>query len=242
MAWLRRFAGQRDYSLCGVTHTICTKNVMAYFGHLATTPVQPWDALICTSTAVKRVVEQTLAEYCDYLAARCGAKPDVPVQLPIIPLGIDAASFARSPDTKIMRAGLRKALEIGDEDIVVLYVGRLNYYAKAHPIPMYLAVERAARTTGKRLHLLQVGWFEQEKEEKAFKDSAEKFCPGVNCLFMDGRRPEVRRQAWASGDIFVSLSDNIQETFGLTPLEAMAAGLPVICTDWDGYQETVRHE
>jgi hypothetical protein len=38
----------------------------------------------------------------------------------------------------------------------------------------------------------------------------------------------------------MSLSDNIQETFGLTPLEAMASGLPVIASDWDGYRETVR--
>jgi alpha-maltose-1-phosphate synthase len=40
--------------------------------------------------------------------------------------------------------------------------------------------------------------------------------------------------------MFVSLSDNIQETFGLTPVEAMAAGLPVVVTDWDGYRDTVR--
>jgi hypothetical protein len=43
-------------------------------------------------------------------------------------------------------------------------------------------------------------------------------------------------------DIFISLADNIQETFGLTPIEAMAAGLPVVVADWNGYQETVRHE
>jgi hypothetical protein len=93
-----------------------------------------------------------------------------------------------------------------------------------------------------KLHLLMVGWFEHEKEEQAFKNAAKRFCPSVPCVFLDGRRPEVRRQAWAAADLFVSLSDNIQETFGLTPLEAMASGLPVVCTDWDGYQETVRHE
>jgi glycosyltransferase involved in cell wall biosynthesis len=35
------------------------------------------------------------------------------------------------------------------------------------------------------------------------------------------------------------LSDNIQETFGLTPVEAMACGLPVVISDWNGYKETV---
>ena len=42
-----------------------------------------------------------------------------------------------------------------------------------------------------------------------------------------------------AADAFLSLSDNIQETFGLTPVEAMAAGLPVIASDWDGYRDTL---
>ena len=56
---------------------------------------------------------------------------------------------------------------------------------------------------------------------------------------MDGRVPGVSQTAYAAADIFVSLSDNIQETFGLTPVEAMAAGLPVVASDWDGYRETI---
>ena len=32
----------------------------------------------------------------------------------------------------------------------------------------------------------------------------------------------------------------MQETFGLTPLEAMAAGLPCVVSDWNGYRDTVR--
>ncbi len=40
--------------------------------------------------------------------------------------------------------------------------------------------------------------------------------------------------------MFCSLSDNIQETFGIVPIEAMAAGLPVVVSDWDGYKDTVR--
>jgi hypothetical protein len=51
----------------------------------------------------------------------------------------------------------------------------------------------------------------------------------------------VRQQIWCAADVFTSLSDNIQETFGLTPVEAMAAGLPVVISDWNGYRDTVEH-
>lgn len=44
-----------------------------------------------------------------------------------------------------------------------------------------------------------------------------------------------------ASDIFISPVDSVQETFGITPIEAMAAGLPVIASDWNGYRETVIH-
>lgn len=109
-------------------------------------------------------------------------------------------------------------------------------------MPMYLALENAAQQTQMKLHLLQVGWCETEGEAIAFQKSAQLCCPSVSIQFMDGRKPEERNQAWAIADIFVSLADNVQETFGLTPVEAMAVGLPVIVSDWNGYRESVRHE
>ena len=59
---------------------------------------------------------------------------------------------------------------------------------------------------------------------------------------LDGKKDHLWQAVWGVVDIFCSLSDNIQETFGLTPVEAMAAGLPVIVTDWNGYRDTVRHK
>ena len=54
--------------------------------------------------------------------------------------------------------------------------------------------------------------------------------------------PEDVRQLFAAADVFVSPSDNIQESFGLTLLEAGAAGLPSVVSDWDGYRDLVEHE
>jgi hypothetical protein len=66
--------------------------------------------------------------------------------------------------------------------------------------------------------------------------------PSVRFITVNGADEATYRQAWKAADIFASLSDNIQETFGLTPVEAMAAGLAVLVSDWNGYKDTVRHE
>ena len=242
LAWTRRFGDQRGYSICGVTHTIASTGVMQGIGDLLIAPFQPWDALICTSVAVKTAVEQLLNTWAEYLAQRTGGKPNIDIQLPIIPLGVDCDAFNHGENTTNIRKSLRQALGIPQDDIVVLFVGRLCFYAKAHPVPMYLALEKAAQATNTKIHFVLAGWFEDQKEEISFKQSTQMFCPSVNCIFVDGRKPQVRAGIWSAADIFISLVDNIQETFGLTPIEAMAAGLPVIVSDWDGYQESVRDE
>jgi hypothetical protein len=45
----------------------------------------------------------------------------------------------------------------------------------------------------------------------------------------------------SAADVFVSPADSIQESFGLTPVEAMASGVPQVVSDWDGYRDTVTH-
>lgn len=240
-AWQRRFHDQRGYSICGVTHTIASKAMQRVIGELLLAPVQPWDAVICTSQAVRRAYEKIFDDWGDYLVQRIGGTPSAPLQLPVIPLGIDAEAFPKGEQAEASRKAVREQLGIGPDDIMVLFVGRLIFYAKAHPVPMYMALERAAKQTGKKIHLVQAGWFENAKEETAFKKAPPQFAPSVNHIFLDGRQPDVRQFVWTGADMFVSLSDNIQETFGLTPIEAMANGLPLVITEWDGYQESVNH-
>nr|WP_246500808.1 glycosyltransferase family 4 protein [Azospirillum rugosum] len=235
-AWRRRSRDQRGYSLCGVTHT--TSESPDNLGALATAPLQPWDAVICTSQAARSSVEAVLRPYAEYLRDRLGAA-EVPMpNLPVVPLGVDTDAFRFDPS---VRAAERAALGIGEGEVAVLFMGRLSFHAKAHPLPMYLALEQAARLTGKRIHLIQAGWFGNDAIAAAFTEGARRYCPSVNAIFLDGRKPEVRSRVWAAADLFTSLVDNVQETFGITPVEAMAAGLPCVVTDWNGYRETVRH-
>src|SRR5690349_8737294 len=237
-AWRRRGRDQRAYSLTGVTHTTASSGAMDMIAEFATAPVQDWDAVICTAKTVRTMVEALMDEQAAYLKDRLGAQRIPRPQLPVIPLGVDCARFL--PDAAA-RATQRAVLGIAEDDIAFLFVGRLSFHAKAHPYPMYLALERAARQAGRRVHLIQAGWFANDFIAKAFRDGARDFCPGVTAHFLDARKPEVRFAVWQAADIFTSLSDNIQETFGLTPIEAMAAGLPSVVTDWDGYRDTVQH-
>jgi glycosyltransferase involved in cell wall biosynthesis len=242
LAWQRRFYDQKAYSICGVTHTIASKEALEAIAQTIVAPVQPWDALICTSQAVKVGVDRLLENWTEYLAQRFGNKPEILVKLPIIPLGIDCNSFKGIAQDKNIRRQIRQQLNIPEGDIVVLFVGRLIFSAKAHPSPMYMALERAASQVNRQIHLLQAGWFEDERELKNFQQAAQTLSPSVHHIIADGRQPNIRTNVWAAGDIFISLADNIQETFGLTPIEAMASGLPVIVSDWNGYQESIRDE
>jgi hypothetical protein len=89
------------------------------------------------------------------------------------------------------------------------------------------------------VHLILGGQFDGPAAERVFREGAAALCPDVTLHLMDGRMPGFRANAFSAADFFTSLVDNIQETFGLAPVEAMAAGLPVVVSDWDGYRDTV---
>lgn len=244
LAWLRRHGNVQDFSLCGVTHTTATDRAMDAIGDLVTAPLYPWDALVCTSQSVRTMVKRVLQEYQDYLADRFKSPlpAGLPVELPVIPLGVDCGLFDLSEEKRAEhRSQWRQKLGISDSTPVVLYVGRFSFHDKAHPVPMYMALEECAQLIKKPLCLVMAGWFQNDAMKHEFVKAANLFCPSVKVAIVDGRNPAVRNTIWYAADVFTSLSDNVQETFGLTPIEAMAAGLPVVVSDWDGYKETVRH-
>lgn len=234
---LRVRVGSGAYSITGITHTISSVNAMKMLSAIPLAPIMPWDGLIFTSQAVKSASERIFSIQDDYARWKFGTKEKLQrPEMPVIPLGAHLDDFQYSTNE---RNNARKNLGIAEDEVVFLFFGRLSFHAKAHPFPMYTALEAVANETGRKLVLLQCGWFANEFIESAFKEGARKFCPSIKHVWLDGRKEPDRKAAWAASDVFLSLSDNIQETFGLTLIEAMAAGKPVIATDWDGYKDIV---
>ena len=61
LSWMRRYFAPHTWSLCGVTHTVSSLRGMKIVADWPLAGFEPWDAMVCTSKAVKDAVERILA-------------------------------------------------------------------------------------------------------------------------------------------------------------------------------------
>src|SRR5262249_10284842 len=92
-AWARQAPGRPGVPRPGVTHTLCSVEAVRQLCELVTAPFEPHDALICTSTAVVRMVRSVTDDYASYLRDRHGGSAGLNVRLETIPLGVDVDRF-----------------------------------------------------------------------------------------------------------------------------------------------------
>lgn len=238
--WLRQRFGMAGWSICGITHTTATRAVMRGLVDLRAGPQAAWDAIICTSRAVQAATRHNLDLADAHLRQRFGKLPPRP-QLPIIPLGITCDDFTADPAARL---ALRARKGWTDKDIVIATLSRLLPYGKFDPGPLFVAMQAAQDQLpkGLRLHFLACGVYGDTHSKAIFEGCARTFMPGLGFTHLDGADPVARRETLSGADVFAFPIDNIQETFGLAPLEAMAAGLPVLTSDWDGMRDTVTED
>ena len=239
-SWRRAPYGTAAWAICGITHTTSTHAVMQGFYDLRMAPVMPWDAVICTSNAVLGSVTHQMDLIDTHMRSHLGAAPPPRPMLPVIPLGIHCADF--TPDLAAGQ-GLRARLGAGPDDVVFTTIARLTPHEKFDPLPIYLAMQAAQRQLpDRKLHIAFCGLFREDFSRRVFTEGAAKLMPDVGFALLDGANPVDRRAVLSGADVFMFLIDNIQETFGLAPIEGMAAGLPLLVSDWDGMRDTVTPE
>jgi len=197
-------------------------------------PLRRFDAMICSSTAGRDAV-MNFAKLIREGLAQAGLGYFQPsVQMPVIPLGVDVEKFDRCDDE-----GLRRELSI-QEGPVLLYFGRFSAASKGDLVPLLIAFSEISRRHPEAWLVL------------AGDDTRHRLASDLNSVAAElGCQSRVRIVAnpttaqkfalYGLADVFVSPSDSLQETFGIAIVEAMAAGLPVVASDWDGYKDLVVH-
>ena len=240
----RQPVGSAAFSLIGQIHTLSTPAVLGHLQDLVVEPVQPWDAVICSSRAGRDAVEQVLESREEQIRWRTGALAErlrsQRPRLPVIPLPLPSESLDFVGQTT---EHARHKLGIDPKHAVVIWLGRLSLLTKIDPWPTYAVLERVARQLERPLVFIECGPDDSPSPHAAF-ERLRRLCPSVRFVRLGGDEPvseELKRQALTAADLAISLVDNPQETFGLAVAESMAAGLPLVASDWSGYRDLVRN-
>ena len=238
-AWRRMPHGDGAFSLIGIVHTLCCLKTQQSLGQFTNSPLRHWDALICTSKAAQESVNGFLERQEEWIRKRHNGTQFERPLLPIIPLGIHPEKWGPYKSTNETKQKARQTLGIRPNAEIVLLVGRLDLLTKTQPSPLLRVMGALQEEENPNLELLIYGEAPNPEMRQRWAKGAKQIAPNLKIHWIPGSAINLSTTVRWAADIFVSLSDNPQETFGITPLEAMAAGLPCLVSDWDGYRDTV---
>lgn len=222
---LRNGCSKRIFPITGVTHSLS----YADYGRLFMQHLWPGatvrDCIVSTSRAGVLAVQN----YLDLLRTGYGLEAMPGPSLRRIPLGVDA-----------------DALEPGREKqsapCTLLVFGRISHYSKMDLLPLLRALHRlfSDGLNPDSVRLVLAGWVDDDDD---YTPVLKELAANVGLELVIKARPDEAEKVrlFQSADVFISIADNPQETFGLTVLEAGAFGLPAIVSDYDGYKDLVVH-
>lgn len=186
-----------------------------------------------TRSGLSLLIDRWLRSADDLVITECNASKSYMVdglgypekKLRTIRNGVDIAGW---PISKAARARLRKELRVGDKELLLGTIGRLDYQ-KGYPY-LLEAMAKLRASHPVKLLVLGEGPLRAELEQLALKLHL-----GDHVLFA-GEVEDI--PSWLSAlDIFVLAS--LWEGLPNALLEAMAMGLPVVATSVDGVPEAV---
>jgi glycosyltransferase involved in cell wall biosynthesis len=217
-----------DAHRCTITtliHAVGWADLMpSYLGLVRTS--EACDSVVVTSVAAETALGQIL----DWLRESCGVTLRAPVVR--IPLGTDVARA-----DAYNRDASRDVLQISRDELVVLFVGRLTDEYKADLTPLIrLAADLSPSYPSLRVI---VAGHNQDNYADRLRRLARSAGVGQHVTCVENPSDTVKHLLYAAADVFVSPSDSVQESFGLTLLEAMSHSLPVVASDWSGYRDIV---
>jgi len=227
--YVRARYASNPWPITAVTHSLTGREVVDHAVRVSHAQMASYDAVFCTSRDGREAMRRLL-EGGARIAQRAFAG-----RLEHLPLGIDDELLAAAGN----RAGARARLRVAADAIVLLVLGRVTTCQKMDLAPLLGILGRRILPESRRpVTLLLAGSATAEElaqVKQAIARAGVESAVRVHANFPAPQKADVL----AASDILVSPVDNAQETFGLSLLEAMAAGLPVVASHYDGYKDLV---
>ena len=215
--------------LCGFIHSINSARMVfnilqQYFAGLC-----QCDLLLCSSRAGMKTIQVYIEEIDQLLPPNIRYR----ARRVLVPLGVRIPTV--DPTDRVL---LRQRLALAQEHTIALFFGRLSQMSKADLGPLLLTLSVLLRR-GTAFHLVIAGDDTQMNEAPRLTAMAADLNCLANLTIWVNPSADDKHLLYSGADIFISPSDNIQETFGLAIAEALAYGLPAVVSDWDGYRDLV---
>jgi D-inositol-3-phosphate glycosyltransferase len=198
--------------------------------------LKSYDAVICPSRQAKINFETFFDYVSREIKEKSGIEKNLKINYKEIPLGVSTDNF-KPRDKK----ELRKRFNLPLDKKILIYAGRVSPYTKADLFPFLIAFRNYLGTTVNKPLLLIVG----SDREFNYSATLHEFINGIglqdSVKLVDKLPREQLPLYYSLSDIFVSPYDNCGETFSLTITEALASGLPVVISDWNGHKDLIEH-
>jgi D-inositol-3-phosphate glycosyltransferase len=188
-------------------------------------------------------IEENMVKEADHIIAECPQDKEdlmlyyqgLPEKITVIPCGFDPAEFY-----PVDRAVARCHLQLNLTERVILQLGRIVPRKGIDNVIKALALLK-----GPAIKLIVVGGASEqpndpgEPEIVRLQTIAKEAGVADSVLFAGAKKRRLLKYYYSAADIFVTTP--WYEPFGITPLEAMACGTPVIGSDVGGIKYTVMH-
>ncbi|NCC26319.1 MAG: glycosyltransferase, partial [Deltaproteobacteria bacterium] len=237
LARVRNRFSRRIFPITSTTHSLSRADYARAFLHQLWNGTTARDCIVATSRAAVDVVRTQFEELRQGYGLESG--PPSPV-VEHIPLGLPVSALMQ--DESSARDRIRDALGASPGHCLILVLGRISHHSKMDILPLLRALRRvvAQGLDPGKIMLVIAGWTEDRDDTpETLRVLARSL--GLTATIIPRPSETGKRELLQGVDIFCSLADNLQETFGLTLLEAGAAGLPVLASDFDGYRDLVDH-